>query len=151
MEDWPLFDAKTGLGGNGPYISLTKEENPFGIVRTGGGCVKNGPFTWPNFTLNLGPSNDTSINNPHCLTRDFAPTLAATNLLQSVVDGIMKAPDFGRFTKAVESVPSFDVPTIHGGGHFGVGGVLGSLGNAYNSPAGMYLVKSPYDWDGKAY
>lgn len=135
MDDWPVFDAATGLGGNGPFIPLTKKENPFGLIRTGGGCVRDGPFTWPNFVLNLGPTKDTSKTNPHCLTRDFAPTLAAFNLLESVVDETMSQPDFGSFTRRVESVPSFTVPTIHGGGHFSVGGVLGSISNAYNSPA----------------
>lgn len=140
MEEWPIFDPVTGLGGNGPFVPLTSQENPNGIIRTGGGCVANGPFTYPNFVLNLGPSKDVNQTNAHCLTRDFAPTLATKNLAQSVVDYVMAAKDFGHFTRRIENVPSYDVPTIHGGGHFAVGGVLGTIANAYNSPGGTYNI-----------
>jgi len=41
----PVFDPKTGFGGNGPFV---ENPNPFPPApvpgRTGGGCVPNGPF-----------------------------------------------------------------------------------------------------------
>ncbi|KAF9459986.1 hypothetical protein BDZ94DRAFT_958875 [Collybia nuda] len=37
--------------------------------------------------------------------------------------------------RAVEGDPNFDHSGIHGGGHFGVGGTLGDIGDLYNSPS----------------
>jgi tyrosinase len=127
----PVFDPITGFGGNGPYLDATAEQNVFGLTgRTGGGCVQDGPFTNSSFMVNYpGP--------PVCLTRDFIPTIMNTFAQQSLVDGVLSQPDYTTFAKAIENVPDFNYPNIHGSGHFGVGGVLGTIGDAYNSPGGM--------------
>lgn len=51
-----------------------------------------------------------------------------------LVAKVLAQPDYTSFARAIENVPSFDQPNIHGSGHFGVGGVLGHIGNAANSP-----------------
>ncbi|KAL3461753.1 hypothetical protein BJX64DRAFT_277574 [Aspergillus heterothallicus] len=50
-----------------------------------------------------------------CLKRDFIPWIMNTFAQQSLVDH----------------------PNIHGSGHFGVGGVLGTIGNQYESPGDL--------------
>lgn len=55
---------------------------------------------------------------------------------QALVDHVLSQSDYTSFAFAIENVPSFDQPNIHGSGHFGVGGVLGTIGDAYNSPGG---------------
>lgn len=141
MEQWPIFDPATGFGGNGPYIELTPEQNLLGIEgRTGGGCVSNGPFTSDKFSLALGPGTDYNVTNAHCLTRDFAPPVVKDNLVRWVWDEVLTQPDYGHFARRLEALPSWDMKNVHGGGHFGVGGVLGSMGDAYNSPGDPVFV-----------
>ena len=53
---------------------------------------------------------------------------------QANVDVVMAQPDYTAFAKQIENEPVFSIPNIHGSGHFGVGGVLGTIGDAYNSP-----------------
>lgn len=126
----PVFDPETGFGGNGPYLEATAAQNPFNFTgRTGGGCVTDGPFTNTSFMVNFpGPSV--------CLTRDFMPHVMNEFAQQSLVDEVVASKDYTAFAKAVENVPDFDFPNIHGSGHFGVGGALGTIGDAYNSPGG---------------
>ncbi|RPA75967.1 Di-copper centre-containing protein [Ascobolus immersus RN42] len=135
MEQWPIFDAVTGFGGNGPYVEATAEQNPFGLTgRTGGGCVPDGPFTVANnFTVNINKT-DVSRSDPRCLTRDFMPTVATTLIQHSVVTELNAKTNFKDFAYRMEGLPSFDYPNVHGGGHFGVGGVLGTFGDSNNSP-----------------
>ena len=47
---------------------------------------------------------------------------------------VLSQPDYTSFAYALEGIPSFSQPNIHGGGHFGLGGLLGQAGNQYNSP-----------------
>ncbi|ETS85172.1 hypothetical protein PFICI_03197 [Pestalotiopsis fici W106-1] len=123
----PVFDPETGFGGNGPYVETNSTNNPFNLTsRTGGGCVMDGPFTQDQFTVN--------VPSPHCLTRDFIPPIMNGWAQQSLVDQVLATEDYTAFARAVENVPSFDQPNIHGGGHFGVGGALGTIGDANNSP-----------------
>lgn len=103
-----------------------------------GGCVQDGPFTFDKFKLSLGPLPNPNITNIHCLTRDFAEPIALNNLQQGVIDEMMSKKDFGAFARRTEGEPSFDVKNVHGGGHFGIGGVLGSMGDAFNSPGGEF-------------
>ncbi|KAK0124192.1 hypothetical protein ONS95_009173 [Cadophora gregata] len=124
-----IFSPTVGFDGNGRYIKdTTPEQNPFGLTgRTGGGCVTDGPFAYPAFQINYpGPAT--------CLTRDFIPTIMNTFAAQENVDVVMAQPDYTAFAKQIENEPIFSIPNIHGSGHFGVGGVLGTIGNAYNSP-----------------
>ncbi|TLD27844.1 Di-copper centre-containing protein [Venturia nashicola] len=122
-----IFDPETGFGGNGDYVAPTAAQNPLNITgSTGGGCVKTGPFTPSNFMLNF-PEKD-------CLRRDYNPRIMNTFADPSLVADVLAQKDYTSFARAIENVPSFDQPNIHGSGHFGVGGVLGTIGNAANSP-----------------
>ncbi|OCL13772.1 Di-copper centre-containing protein [Glonium stellatum] len=122
-----IFDPNTGFGGNGPYVIATDEQNPLNITgHTGGGCVSNGPFVPSKFTVNFP--------TPDCLRRDFIPWIMNSFAQQSLVDHVQSQPDYTSFARAIENIPSFSEPNIHGSGHFGVGGVLGTIGNAANSP-----------------
>lgn len=87
-----------------------------------------GPFIFPDFKVNV-PSTG-------CLKRDFTPWIMNYFAQQVLVDHVLSQPDYTSFAFAIENVPSFDQPNIHGSGHFGVGGVLGTIGDAYNSPGG---------------
>ena len=125
-----IFDAQTGFGGNGDYVEPTAEQNPLNITgSTGGGCVKDGPFVPSKFMLNF-PERD-------CLRRDFNPRIMNTFADPALVESVLAQEDYTSFTRAIENVPTFDQSNIHGSGHFGVGGVLGTIGNAANSPGGM--------------
>lgn len=129
-----IFDPDHGFGGNGFYVEATAEQNPLNITgHTGGGCVSNGPFAYPNFRLNV-PSTG-------CLKRDFTPWIMNYFAQRSLVDHVLDQQDYTSFAFAIENVPSFDQPNIHGSGHFGVGGVLGTIGDAYNSPGGKVITQ----------
>lgn len=108
----------------------TAEENPLNITGgTGGGCVQDGPFVSSTFRLNFpGPS---------CLRRDFIPWIMNTFADPKLVQNVLQQPDYTSFARTLENIPSFASPNIHGSGHFGVGGVLGMMGSAPNSPGGM--------------
>ncbi|KAL2863121.1 tyrosinase family protein [Aspergillus lucknowensis] len=123
-----IFDSCHGFGGNGAYVEITDPaENPFNLTgRTGGGCVQDGPFTSDKFMLNHPERG--------CLKRDFIPWIMNTFAQQSLVDHVQSQPDYTSFARALENIPAFTEPNIHGSGHFGAGGVLGTLGNQYESP-----------------
>lgn len=129
----PVFDPVHGFGGNGAYIDSSNDPSVRLHIpgKTGGGCIKDGPFK--DLPVNLGPGFNTSYN-PHCLRRDFAPEFATQKLNQSMVDWTMKAKTYFEFDKRLEG--GIDIPdlTVHGGGHLGVGGDLGEIGNVYSSP-----------------
>jgi len=127
MADWDIFSDTTGFGGNGPFVNYTADQNPFSIPDlSGGGCVPKGPFTWPGFSVNLGPFNSTSYN-PRCLVRDFSrPLMSWGN--QANINWVWDTSDYGWFVHRLENVPVFTIANIHGAGHFGVGGARGQWG-----------------------
>ncbi|KXN80929.1 Tyrosinase [Leucoagaricus sp. SymC.cos] len=128
----PMWDPITGFGGNGPFVEIDPS-NPFAVPgRTGGGCVQDGPFK--NMTVRMGPVGDVS-GNPRCLSRDFSPYFAGRYLGRNVTKHTLAQPDYGWFARVVEGAPSFDDSGVHGGGHFGVGGTLGEMGDQFNSPS----------------
>lgn len=88
----------------------------------------DGPFTYPNFKVNVLLAG--------CLKRDFTPWIMNHFARQDLVEYVLSQPDYTSFVFAIKNVPSFDQLNIHGSGHFGVGGVLGTIGDAYNSPGG---------------
>jgi tyrosinase len=88
----------------------------------------NGPFAPPFFTVNLP--------KPHCLKRDFVPWIINTMADSNLVDEVMAQPDYTTLARTVEKERSFIPPNIHASGHFGVGGILGTMGNAAESPGG---------------
>lgn len=130
----PIFDPVHGFGGNGPYVEIP--DSPLNVPgRTGGGCITDGPFV--NMTVRMGPANDTS-GNPRCLSRDFSPYFAGRYLGRNQTGLTLAQSDFGWFDRVTEGGPSFDASGIHGGGHYGVGGTLGEMGDLYNSPSGAF-------------
>ncbi|TVY66761.1 N-acetyl-6-hydroxytryptophan oxidase ivoB [Fusarium oxysporum f. sp. cubense] len=129
----PIFDIKTGFGGNGDWVPGNVSHPADGMIvtsggfdiadRTGGGCVPNGPFK--GMINNLGP-NDAVDYNPHCVRRDFSPSSFNRSSMENVLQG-MALPNFGLFDRTTEV-------TFHGGGHLGVGGIYGTLTDGYSSP-----------------
>ncbi|PSN60538.1 Di-copper centre-containing protein [Corynespora cassiicola Philippines] len=125
--DSAIFDPNTAFGGNGNFIAPTPEQNPLNITGgTGGGCLQTGPFAPPNFTVNYP--------TPGCLRRDFNPRIMNTFADRKLVDKVLAQTDYTSFARTMENKRTFDEPNIHGSGHFGVGGALGTIGNSYNSP-----------------
>jgi len=130
----PVFSATHGFGGNGPFVPVA-DDNPLKVPgRTGGGCVTSGPFAGVADLVHLGPG-DSVTYNPQCLRRDLSPAFAARYLGMNQTRITLSQPDFGWFARTVEGSPSFDASGVHGGGHFGVGGTLGQMGDLYVSPA----------------
>ncbi|KAJ5972601.1 uncharacterized protein N7479_002519 [Penicillium vulpinum] len=126
-----VFHPTRGFGGNGKYLPANETQNPLNLTgRTGGGCVEDGPFTPPNFMLAVGHPK----GQPDCLRRDFIPSIMNYFSRQSLVDHVLAQPDYTTFARALENIPAFTQPNIHGSGHFGVGGALGTLGNQALSP-----------------
>ncbi|KAK0657072.1 hypothetical protein B0T16DRAFT_400842 [Cercophora newfieldiana] len=130
----PVFDALTGFGGNGPFLP-TDPNSFFPPVpgRTGGGCVETGPFAGIPDLVHLGPSASVTYD-PQCLKRDFSPYFAARYLGMNQTQLTLSQPDFGWFARIVEGGPDYELSGVHGGGHYGVGGSLGQMGNLYLSP-----------------
>ncbi|KAH7148927.1 hypothetical protein EDB81DRAFT_842273 [Dactylonectria macrodidyma] len=131
----PLFDPKTGFGGNGPFVDSTGWTNITRQIpdKLGGGCVVDGPFVESEFKCNMGPEKTTAYN-PRCMRRDIAPSFAVSKLNQAKVDWTLEAKDYYEFDIRVEG--GITVPThgYHGGGHLGIGGDLGEVGDVYTSP-----------------
>jgi tyrosinase len=69
-----------------------------------------------------------------CLKRDFVPWILNTFADPALVQNVLAQKDYTGFARAIENIPSFDEPNIHGSAHFVVGGVLGTIGNPENSP-----------------
>ncbi|KAJ4297425.1 hypothetical protein N0V88_004348 [Collariella sp. IMI 366227] len=130
----PVFDPVTGFGGNGEWVE-GDPNNPFAVPgRTGGGCVTDGPFAGIPDLVHLGPMDGVTYN-PQCLKRDLSPYFAARYLAMNQTQKTLAAPDFGWFDQIVQGGPSFEASGVHGGGHYGVGGTFGQMGDLYTSPA----------------
>ncbi|KAF8253345.1 Di-copper centre-containing protein [Wilcoxina mikolae CBS 423.85] len=127
----PVFDPDTGFGGNGPYVVNHGVPGIPVPGRTGGGCVKDGPFK--DLVLNLGPLKNIT-KNPHCLTRDISPLVTNRVLTAPKVALALSKPDFAHFDIQVQGGITWDTITYHGGGHLGVGGELGVIADIYASP-----------------
>lgn len=135
IYDTVVFSPTEGFGGNGKYVEMDPEVE--GIFRdwgrSGGGCVEEGPFTLPNFHVNIGEKNGSS-----CLRRDFLPAVLHVDADPKEVQEVLDQPNFAAFDRQMEGEPAFDPPAIHAGGHFGIGGLMGQAGDAANSPGGKY-------------
>ncbi|KAK4186436.1 hypothetical protein QBC35DRAFT_524284 [Podospora australis] len=131
----PVFDPITGFGGNGPSLAWDPS-NPFPEVpgRSGGGCVTDGPWAGDDDVVHLGPAASVTYT-PQCLKRDLSPYFAARYLGMNQTQLTLSQPDFGWFNTIVEGQPSFEASGVHGGGHYGVGGNMGQMGDLYTSPA----------------
>ena len=134
--DSEIFNPDTGFGGNGYPVAATPAQNPLNITgNTGGGCVMNGPFAPPHFTVN--------VPTPHCLKRDFVPWIVNRMADKRLVEEVLAQPDYTSIARTVEKKQSFDPPNIHASSHFGVGGILGTMGNAAESPGGKCFLIPP--------
>ncbi|KAK6863645.1 hypothetical protein PG995_000173 [Apiospora arundinis] len=123
-----LGPGKSSFGGNGDPVTPTPKQNPLNLTGgTGGGCVRDGAFTPDRFRVNYGP-------DPGCLKRDFVPWIFNSFADPKLVEEVLDQPDYASFARTIEKVPTFDAPNVHGSGHFGIGGVLGTIGNAENNP-----------------
>lgn len=109
----PIFDATHGFGGNGPLTTPYNASNNEVPGRTGGGCVKDGPFK--DMTVHLGPFASLARTD-QCLKRDLAPEYAAKYLTRDKLDLVMSQPDYGWFARTMEGGTSFDESQIHAGG-----------------------------------
>ncbi|KAI8273837.1 hypothetical protein K4K60_010390 [Colletotrichum sp. SAR11_57] len=148
----PIFDDVYGFGGNGPYIQDVSDPEEFPTKtpteipnRTGGGCVQQGPFA--NLTVPMGVGNSTKYN-PHCLRRDFSPTLVATAMSDEIIRRTLSATTFDEFNYHMQGY-SFELSgmTIHAGMHLGIGGQVGENADMYSSPGDpiFYLVHGAVD------
>ncbi|KAL6703677.1 hypothetical protein ACN47E_009451 [Coniothyrium glycines] len=123
-----IFSTELGFGGNGPKVEPTAED--LAIINleggTGGGCVQDGPFASPNFVLNYP--------EPGCLKRDFIPWVINKHADPKVVEEVLAQPDYPTYASVSEGVPINSELSVHTNGHFGVGGVLGTIAGTANSP-----------------
>jgi tyrosinase len=114
FRDSPIFDARTGFGGDGdPWSNY---------------CVKDGPFS--TYNLSLGPG---AIINDHCLTREFNSSMLLYITAKAVKNATIQ-PTFETFRVELEgrlNVPGVYKP--HSGGHRSVGGDMGDI---HSSPGG---------------
>ncbi|KAK6527484.1 hypothetical protein TWF694_004472 [Orbilia ellipsospora] len=128
----PIWDPILGFGGNGPYIQATPAQAAGAVPgRSGGGCVQDGAFK--NMKVNLGPG--ATVNGPpRCLSRDFSFYFTNRYLQCNQTLATLKAANFYLFDQIVEGGPSFELSGVHGGGHYGIGGLFGIMGDLYVSP-----------------
>ncbi|KUJ17276.1 Di-copper centre-containing protein [Mollisia scopiformis] len=135
----PLFDNTYGLGGNGPYIADVSSNITFPVQtptvipgRTGGGCVEVGPFA--NMTINMGMGLDLSYN-PHCMRRDFSPTLVAEAFSNAYYEAALASENFQELNQNIQGY-SFEISgmRLHAALHIGVGGQVGDEADMWSSP-----------------
>ncbi len=138
----PIFDPTTGFGGTGPYVpgNFSNPQPglfvsaPFDIPgRTGGGCIPNGPFA--NWMPKVGPGPNVQ-SNPHCVRRDFSSTWFNSTANSTVISSGISQPNFGWLDRTTEY-------TIHGSGHFGVGGLYGTMSDLWSSSKSSLVVALP--------
>jgi len=89
--------------------------------------------------LHIGPGawNGSIGPNPHCLTRDFAPEPLSW-LTSARVATLMLTRDYSTFDRTIVDYSPADVkskPSLHGGGHLGVGGSFGTVRDFWASPS----------------
>lgn len=74
--------------------------------------------------------------NPHCVRRDFSPTLVSTALSGLNIGLALNASTFNDLNTNIQG-HSFEVKdiTLHGGLHIGIGGQVGDQADMYSSPA----------------
>ncbi|RYP70720.1 hypothetical protein DL769_004870 [Monosporascus sp. CRB-8-3] len=130
VEQSPVFDGSpTSMGGNGEKVNRTQGMFPGG---SGGGCVKEGPFS--NYTVNLGPltADDPLAHNPRCLKRDLNTRMCRSSAsLKNTTEVMLESPNIELFQANLQG--DFRYPesrkwgmSVHGGGHFIISGDPGS-------------------------
>ncbi|KAI1211693.1 Di-copper centre-containing protein [Annulohypoxylon truncatum] len=133
----PIFDDEYGFGGNGDYIEDISGfpdawKTTFDIPgRSGGGCISDGPFAGLN--ASMGPGNNTEYN-PRCVRRDFSIWLMARALHTDTIAFVMAASTYFELEHRIEGLNlGVAAASVHGGGHLGIGGVLGDMANTWSS------------------
>ncbi|KAK7957228.1 uncharacterized protein PG986_006450 [Apiospora aurea] len=134
----PIFDTALGFGGNGAYIpgNLSHPGLPGFTVappndipdRSGGGCVVDGPFA--GLGTYFGPQNNTEPKAAlRCLRRDFSYDSLRERASPAQVQAAMAIDTHGDFEFVTDS------QSYHPAGHWGVGGLYGTMTDTYASPA----------------
>ncbi|KAF5025387.1 hypothetical protein F66182_2552 [Fusarium sp. NRRL 66182] len=125
-QNSPVFDSKTGFGGNG---KLTGSDVP-GFGR----CVVDGPFANTNLTLAMGwPDMNVDDNRLHCFTREFNGGLGTDENGEYLL-GDMQAGAYN--SKTMESIYALDTfngmaPLLEGLPHAQIHSIIfGDMGPA---------------------
>jgi tyrosinase len=130
----PIFDNKTGFGGNGKYIGGNfsnpaeglKVNTPWDVPgRSGGGCLDSGPFA--GLKANLGPEASVEPTS-YCVRRDFSAQSLRDMSGPAMVKEGNAQKDYGFFDQVTEL-------STHSGGHWGIGGLYGTMTDKWASPA----------------
>ena len=88
-------------------------------------------------TVRMGPNGDLT-GHPRCLSRDFSPLYASKNCDKAVLKEVLEQPNYDLMDRRMEGAYGpFPQLSIHGGGHFGVGGILGIMGDFTVSVGGV--------------
>ncbi|KAF8251527.1 Di-copper centre-containing protein [Wilcoxina mikolae CBS 423.85] len=155
LEDWPIYNAKHGFGGNGPYVAIQPVTYswPYMAGQTGGGCVKDGPFK--NVTINVGPGQSLAYK-PHCLHRGLNPTTIPF-LQPSAVAYALESEDYltwdSRAQAPPDITPARGITTFHGSGHYIQGGDSTDYISSTSEPIfwlhHAYLDKLYWQWQSK--
>ena len=123
------------------------------LAGTGGGCVITGPFA--NITVPFGPGSldinpetlDSPHNldyKPHCLRRDLSSRVVGPALNADNVRTLLSSPNITEFNRFLELGNTPGVQALHGGGHQGVGGDMGSFWSSPGDPI-FYLHHAQVD------
>ncbi|KAK8118461.1 uncharacterized protein PG998_003087 [Apiospora kogelbergensis] len=134
----PIFDTTLGFGGNGAYIpgNLSHPELPGFTVgppndipdRSGGGCLADGPFA--GLGTFFGPQSNVEPKAAlQCVRRDFSFDSLRARASPAQVAAAMALGRYGDFEFVTDS------QSYHPAGHWGVGGLYGTMTDTYASPA----------------
>ncbi|PLB48499.1 tyrosinase [Aspergillus steynii IBT 23096] len=146
-----LFNGQPGsMGSNGEWIPNRGSQywvsNHVDIpTGTGGGCVFAGPFV--NYTVKMGPIDAPGVEpvadkfayNPRCLSRDLNPTVMSTSVtFRNTTEHILEYDDVAWFQGVMQHDPRYPAEgltySLHGGGHIGVGLILGDVEASPSDP-----------------
>lgn len=131
IADSPLFDTSLGFGGNGSpntYVAPTDKDNSTWPMFSATGCVLDGPFA--SYTLHVGPGKRYT---DHCLTRGFTESQRSLFTTEAI-DKLWESGDYDTFRNALDGRPFKADWRLHDGGHFTVGGDMGSFYSSPNDP-----------------
>lgn len=132
LADSPIFDGShTSLGTNGRSTDLCIEKGPFS-----NSTVNFGPFT-SIVTFDITQPANWQESKPQCIRRQFLSEPLRENNNQSSIDALLASPDILtvlRWLNGADLLDGFTEKGIHGGGHFAVGGIGGTMSDFFASP-----------------